>query len=77
VDIPSFLCKPGDIIEVRPGSRGMKMITEAMDNTETTSPYSWLTVDKENMRGQFETIPAAADIPNTVDLRLIVEFYSK
>ncbi|HQH50616.1 MAG TPA: 30S ribosomal protein S4 [Candidatus Cloacimonadota bacterium] len=77
VDIPSFLCKPGDIIEVRPGSRSMKMLTEAMDNTETTSPYSWLTVDKENMRGQFENIPAAADIPNTVDLRLIVEFYSK
>ena len=77
VDIPSFLCKAGDIIEVRPGSRGMKMLTDAMDNTETTSPYSWLTVDKENMRGQFETIPAAADIPNTVDLRLIVEFYSK
>ena len=77
VDIPSFLCKAGDIIEVRPGSRSMKMLTDAMDNTETTSPYSWLTVDKENMRGQFETIPAAADIPNTVDLRLIVEFYSK
>lgn len=77
VDIPSFLVKEGDIIEVRPQSRGMKMLVEALERTEVTSPYSWLTVDKENMRGSFDSIPAASEIPITVDLRLIVEFYSK
>jgi small subunit ribosomal protein S4 len=77
VDIPSFLCKPGDIIEVRPKSRGMSMIKEAIEITEASSAYSWLTVDKENMRGTFENLPPISDIPNTVDLRLIVEFYSK
>ncbi len=77
VDIPSQLLKPGDIVEVRPQSRGMKMLQEVLERTESSSPYSWLSVDKENMRGQFETLPAASEIPNTVDLRLIVEFYSK
>lgn len=77
VDIPSYLLKAGDIIEVRPKSRGMEMLKDAMDRTESSSPYSWLSVDKENMRGQFVTIPPASEIPNTVDLRLIVEFYSK
>lgn len=77
VDIPSFLMKDGDIIEVRPKSRGMKMLVEAVERSEATTPYSWLTVDKENMRGSFDSIPAASDIPSTVDLRLIVEFYSK
>lgn len=77
VDIPSFLVKPGDIIEVRPKSRSMKMLVEALDRTEVSSPYSWLTVDKENMRGSFDLIPAASEIPVSVDLRLIVEFYSK
>jgi small subunit ribosomal protein S4 len=77
VDIPSQLLKAGDIVEVRPTSRGMKMLVEAMERTESSSPYSWLSVDKENMRGQFTAIPAASEIPNTVDLRLIVEFYSK
>jgi len=77
VDIPSFLCKEGDIIEVRPKSRSIKMIVEALDSSESTSPYSWLTIDKENMRGSFDSIPAASEIPVTVDLRLIVEFYSK
>ncbi|MDD2331836.1 MAG: 30S ribosomal protein S4 [Candidatus Cloacimonetes bacterium] len=77
VDIPSQLLKPGDVIEVRPKSRGMSTLVDAMSRTEATSPFAWLTVDKENMRGQFLTIPAATEIPTTVDVRLIVEFYSK
>ncbi|HNQ43642.1 MAG TPA: 30S ribosomal protein S4 [Candidatus Cloacimonadota bacterium] len=77
VDIPSFLVKAGDIIEVRPKSRGMKMLVEAMERSEATSPYTWLTVDKENMRGSFDLIPAISEIPVVADLRLIVEFYSK
>lgn len=77
VDIPSFLLKDGDIIEVRPKSKGMKALAEVLERTETSSPYPWLTVDKENMRGQFVNVPQAAEIPNTVDLRLVVEFYSK
>jgi len=77
VDIPSYLLKNGDIVEVRPQSRSMKALTDAMATTETSSPYSWLSIDKDNMRGQFVSIPAASEIPNTVDLRLIVEFYSK
>lgn len=77
VDIPSYLLKAGDIIEVRPKSRGMEMLKDAMERTEITTPYSWLSVDKENLRGQFVNIPPASEIPNTVDLRLIVEFYSK
>ncbi|MDP2173981.1 MAG: 30S ribosomal protein S4 [Candidatus Cloacimonadaceae bacterium] len=77
VDIPSQLLKAGDVIEVRPKSRTMKMLVDAVERTEISSPYAWLSVDKENLRGQFVSIPAASEIPNTVDLRLIVEFYSK
>jgi small subunit ribosomal protein S4 len=77
VDIPSYLVKPGDIIEVRERSRSNKMIQEAMERTEATSPYSWLSVDKERMTGQFLSLPAVSEIPSTVDVRLIVEFYSK
>ncbi len=77
VDIPSYLLKDGDIIEVRPKSKGIKPLAEAWNSSEASSPFPWLSVDKDNMRGQFVNIPAAEVIPNTVDLRLIVEFYSK
>lgn len=77
VDIPSYLLKEGDIVEVRPNSKGMKILADIVASTEASSPYSWLSLDKDNLRGQFLNLPAAAEIPNTVDLRLIVEFYSK
>ncbi len=77
VDIPSYLVKAGDIIAVREKSRGNKMLLDAMERTETTSPYSWLSVNKEQMSGQFLSLPAAQEIPTTVDVRLIVEYYSK
>ncbi len=77
VDIPSFLVKPGDVVEVREKSRSIKAVMEAVERTESTSPFSWLSVDKEHMRGEFLTVPAASEIPVTVDTRLIVEYYSK
>ena len=77
VDIPSYLLKPGDVIEIKEKSRTNKMILDAMDRTEATSPYSWLSVDKDKMNGQFLSVPAVSEIPSTVDVRLIVEFYSK
>jgi small subunit ribosomal protein S4 len=77
VDIPSFLCKPGDIVAVCPKSRAISMIKEAIERTEATSPYSWISVTKENMTGQFINLPLASEIPSTIDVRLIVEFYSK
>lgn len=77
VDIPSYLLKDGDIVEVRPKSKGIKPLVEAWENSEASSPFPWLSVDKDNMRGQFVNIPQASEIPNTADLRLIVEYYSK
>jgi small subunit ribosomal protein S4 len=77
VDIPSYLLKAEDVIQVRDKSRSNKMIIDAMERTEATSPYSWLSVNKEQMNGQFLSVPAVAEIPTTVDVRLIVEFYSK
>ncbi len=77
VDIPSYLLKDGDIVEVRPKSKGIKPLVEAWENSGASSPFPWLSVDKDNMRGQFVNLPPASEIPNTADLRLIVEYYSK
>jgi small subunit ribosomal protein S4 len=77
VDIASYLLKAGDVIEIHPKSRSMKALVEAMDMTGMSSPYTWLSVDKDNFRGEFLMVPAIDLIPIQVDDRLIVEFYSK
>lgn len=76
VNIASFLCKPGDVIEIAEKSR-RGAILEACESTNQTSGYSWLSVDKDNFKGEFLAVPTAEEIPTNVDVRLIVEFYSK
>jgi len=76
VNIASFLCKAGDVIEIREKSR-RGAISEALEVTSVSSAFSWLSVEKENFKGEFLAIPNAQEIPTNVDVRLIVEFYSK
>ena len=53
------------------------MLFRSAEVTSATSSYSWLSVDKDNFKGEFLAIPNAEEIPTNVDVRLIVEFYSK
>ena len=75
VNIPSFLVKPGDVIEIKEKSRNMIAIQEAMD--ASASVYPWLNVEKEKFMGTYLDIPLREQIPVTIDERLIVEYYSK
>lgn len=75
VDIPSFLVKPGDVIEVKPKSRNMLALQEAMD--ASADAYPWLQVERDKFSGTFLEIPLREQIPVNIDERLIVEYYSK
>ena len=75
VNIPSFLLKPGDVVEIRDKSKKASQILEAVEITSTA--FEWLEVDKEHLRGEFKDIPSREMIPVNVDERLIVEYYSK
>jgi len=75
VNIPSFLLRPGDVVEVRERSKSIELITE----TSTARPvrFSWLDVDKMMLSGKFLQYPERVDIPEPVRERLIVELYSR
>jgi small subunit ribosomal protein S4 len=77
VDIPSYHCKPGDVIEVVEKSRNGSMFVENVEMGGKTSRYEWLSFDGEKMRGEVLHVPERELIPIKVDDRLIVEFYSK
>lgn len=77
VDIPSFLVKPGDVIQVREGSRKMEVIHSSMKRMKDTSMFAWLSLDKASMTGTFLNVPERADIPLNANEQLIVELYSK
>ncbi len=77
VDIPSYLIRPGDIVEVAPPSREIQTIKESLSIAEHRGIPGWLEVDLQNFRGKFLRIPSREEIQMPVQEQLIVEFYSK
>lgn len=77
IDIPSFLVRPGDVIQVREGSRKLEIIHSSMKRMKDASMFTWLSLDKASMTGTFLNIPERGDIPLNANEQLIVELYSK
>lgn len=76
VNIPSYLVKPGDVIEVRESSRGIPMIIASADLAERDVP-EYVTVDK--FKATFLRAPKLDEVPYPVQMEpnLVVEFYSR
>jgi small subunit ribosomal protein S4 len=77
VTIPSFLLRPGDVVQVREKSKKLEAIHSSMKRMKDTAMLPWLSLDKAGMSGTFLNIPERADIPLNADEQLIVELYSK
>ena len=75
VDIPSYQLRPGDIIAVRPRSRQLDVIQQAVSNQRRSFP--WLEIDRKLLQGKFLDLPNREDIPENIREQLIVELYSK
>ena len=77
VDIPSYLCKPGDVIAVCDDARGnefFKGLPEAIGRKEIPT---WLQIDARNLSGRVVQLPGRADLDVNLSEQLIVEFYSR
>lgn len=77
VDIPSYLLRPGDVVEVKESSREVPSISESLSIAEHRGFPEWMEVDIQNMKGRFIRIPSREDIQLPVQEQLIVELYSK
>ena len=77
-DIPSFLIKAGDVVEVKERSRSSVKFKRFLgeDAIVVTTP-TWIEWDKENLKGTVTRLPERADIDFPVEEHLIVELYSK
>lgn len=77
VNIPSYLVKPGDEIEIREKSRGIQRFKDILEVTGGRLVPEWLDVDTENLKGTVKELPSREQIDVPVDEMLIVELYSK
>ncbi len=77
VNIPSYILRPGDVLQVRPRSRKLDSIHESLKRLTERQVPAWLQLDKANMKGTFVGQPDRADIPMNANEQLVVELYSK
>jgi small subunit ribosomal protein S4 len=77
VDIPSYLIKEGDIVEVKEKSRTLPSIVGAIEVVEAIGIPSWLELDKTNFKGKVKNLPLKEDISLPVNEQLVVELYSR
>ncbi len=75
VNIPSFLVKPGDVVEVREASRQKPRFKQVAQITSRLVP-AWLEVNSEALRGTVLRLPNRDEIDAPVQEQLIVEYYS-
>ena len=77
VNIPSYIVKPGEVIGWKQSSQDRDFVKTLAEGIPRKSVPGWLILDNAKLTGQVLNLPASKDIESTVDLRLIVEFYSK
>ncbi|TLM66092.1 MAG: 30S ribosomal protein S4 [Deltaproteobacteria bacterium] len=78
VNIPSYLVRPGDVVELREKSRQVARINEALDGVMRRGLPSWVEVDRNGFKGTVKTLPVRAEMTTpTFQEQLIVELYSK
>jgi len=78
VNIPSFQCRPNDIVEVREKSKKNPTILAARDATAHAPSPNWLEVDRDNLSGKLLAQPKREDLVQIqLNEQLIVELYSK
>jgi len=76
LNVPSYECKEGDIISIRPKSKDMVPIVDALESSPRNK-YKWLEVDKNEKKGKYISKPQIDNIPENINVQLIIELYSK
>jgi len=77
VNIPSYLIKVGDIVELREKSREIQAIQDSLEAVVRRGVPQWKKKKKENLKGVVKAFPVREDLTLPMQEQLIVELYSK
>lgn len=77
VKTPSYRVRPGDVITIRPQSKDSPVFGPILAENEKYLPPKWLKVDASGLKAEVVTLPEAADAEQALDMRQVIEFYSR
>ena len=76
-NIPSYRLSPGDIIDWKESHKQRDFFKALTENIPKRPLPQWLTLDTGTMTGRAVSLPSAEDLESSIDMRLIVEYYSR
>jgi small subunit ribosomal protein S4 len=77
LNIPSYVVRPGEVVELTEASRGQLRVKAALEAAASRGFPEWLEVDAKAGKGVFKAYPQRAELPPTINEGLVVELYSR
>ncbi|NBR45832.1 MAG: 30S ribosomal protein S4 [Verrucomicrobia bacterium] len=77
VSIPSYSCRPGDVVEVRDNPKSRQLGTRGLETTQIRPLVDWLTLNKDAFKGTLTRIPTREELTPVANEQLVVELYSR
>ena len=75
-NVPSCIVRPGEVVSVREKDRDMVAVADALKRAKSPA-VTWLSWDEATMQGTLLSSPERAEIPENIEVQLIVEFFSR
>ena len=75
-NVPSRVLKPGEVVSVKEKSQGLVAIQDSLKLRKSPA-VAWLSWDDATMQGSLLSVPMRAEIPENIEIQLIVEFFSR
>lgn len=76
-DIPSFMVKEGDEIEVRERTSSRQLATRCMEESQARTVPEWLTLNADALKATINRLPSNEETEDSINVQLIVEYYSR
>jgi small subunit ribosomal protein S4 len=77
INIPSYLVRSGDVVEVKEKSRKITRVVDSLAAVDRRGVPVWIDVDKDAFKGTVKALPSRGDVTMDIREQLIVELYSK
>ncbi len=77
VTTPSFILKPGDILEARTKAKSSPVFVPILEAHEKYMPPAWLKVDSGSLKAEVIGSPGTEDYEQAIDVRQVIEYYSR
>jgi small subunit ribosomal protein S4 len=77
VNIPSYLIKEGDVIEIKKKSKKLALMKEILKVSQKKVLPGWLEIDKKSLKGMVKRLPLSEELNQEIDLPLVVGYYSR